>query len=131
MFIDRLLSSQGVTPKRIITDKLSSYRAAKRKVMPAVQHRSHKRLNNRAENSHLPLRKRERGMQKFMSRGQLQRFLAVFAGLRNLFVPPRHQRSAIDIHLHRITLSHNGNRQLCFALEIRMVKALAAKFKLS
>ncbi len=46
-------------PKRMITDKLRSYGAAKRQVMPNVEHRSHKGLNNRAENSHLPLRKRE------------------------------------------------------------------------
>ncbi|AVC52515.1 DDE domain protein (plasmid) [Rhizobium leguminosarum bv. viciae] len=61
----RLLKKQGLTPKRIITDKLRSYSAAKRDVMPAVEHRSHKGLNNRAENSHVPLRKRERVMQGF------------------------------------------------------------------
>ncbi|MHC2483174.1 putative transposase [Rhizobium leguminosarum] len=60
----RLLKKQGLTPKRIITDKLRSYSAAKRDVMPAVEHRSHKGLNNRAENSHVPLRKRERVMQR-------------------------------------------------------------------
>ncbi|SDR44903.1 IS6 family transposase [Pseudovibrio sp. Tun.PSC04-5.I4] len=100
--LTRLLKKQGVIPKRIITDKLGSYGSAKREVMPAVEHRSHKGLNNRAENSHLPLRKRERAMPKFKSPGQLQRFLAAFSGLRNLFVPPHFQRSAIDIHLHRI-----------------------------
>ncbi|KZL04994.1 Integrase core domain protein [Pseudovibrio sp. Ad26] len=100
--LTRLLKQQGVAPKRMITDKLGSYGAARREVMPAVEHLSHKGLNNRAENSHLPLRKRERAMQKFKSPGQLQRFLATFSGLRNLFVPPRHQRSTIDIHLHRI-----------------------------
>ena len=102
LLLTRLLKKQGVAPKRIITDKLGSYGAAKSEVMPAVEHRSHKGLNNRAENSHLPLRKREQAMQKFKSPGQLQRFLATFSGLRNLFVPPHHQRSAIDIHLHRI-----------------------------
>lgn len=56
----RLLKKQGLMPKRIITDKLRSYGAAKREVMPGVEHRSHKGLNNRAENSHMPLRKRER-----------------------------------------------------------------------
>lgn len=55
----RLLKKQGMPPKRIITDKLRSYGPAKRDVMPAVEHRSHKGLNNRAENSHLPLRKRD------------------------------------------------------------------------
>jgi putative transposase len=84
----RLLKKQGLAPKRIITDKLRSYGAAKRDVMPAVEHRSHKGLNNRAENSHLPLRKRERMMQGFRSPGGLQRFLSIFSALRNLFVPP-------------------------------------------
>lgn len=57
----------GFVPKRIITDKLRSYGAAKREVAPGLDHWSHKGLNNRAENSHLPLRKRERGMQGFRS----------------------------------------------------------------
>ena len=56
----RLLRKQGLTPKRNLTDKLRSYGAARRDVMPAVEHRSHKGLNNRAENSHVPLRKGER-----------------------------------------------------------------------
>ncbi len=56
----RLLKNQGMVPRRMITDKLRSYGAAKRQVMPGVEHRSHKSLNNRAENSHLPFRKRER-----------------------------------------------------------------------
>jgi putative transposase len=60
--LTRLMKKQGMAPKRIITDKLSSYGAARRQVMPSVEHRSHKGLNNRAENSHLPLRKRERTM---------------------------------------------------------------------
>ncbi len=53
--LTRLMKKQGMVPKRIITDKLSSYGAARRQVMPRVEHRSHKGLNNRAENSHLPL----------------------------------------------------------------------------
>ncbi|WP_352894474.1 DDE-type integrase/transposase/recombinase [Mesorhizobium sp. M0983] len=61
--LTRLLKKQGIAPKRIITDKLRSYGAARRQVMPNVEHRSHKGLNNRAENSHVPLRKRERTMQ--------------------------------------------------------------------
>lgn len=58
--LTRLLKKQGVEPKRIVTDKLKSYSAARRQVMPNVEHRSHKGLNNRAENSHPPFRKRER-----------------------------------------------------------------------
>jgi putative transposase len=63
--LTRLLTKQGMTPKRLITGKLRSYGAAKRQAMPGVEHRSHKGLNNRAENSHLPFRKRERTRQGF------------------------------------------------------------------
>lgn len=98
----RLLKKQGRPPKRIIIDKLRSYGAAKREVMPAIEHRSHKGLNNRAENSHLPLRKREQTMQGFRSAGGLQRFISIFSALRNLFVTPRHRRSALATHIHRI-----------------------------
>lgn len=67
----RLLKKQGLAPKRMITDKLRSYGAARRQIMPNVEQRSHKGLNNRAENSHVPLRKRERAMQGFRSPGGL------------------------------------------------------------
>jgi putative transposase len=97
-----LLKKQGVAPKRMITDKLRSYGAAKRQVMPDVEHRSHKGLNNRAENSHVPLRKRERVMQSFRSPGSLQLFVSIFSALRNLFVPPRSERSALATHIHRL-----------------------------
>jgi len=86
--LTRLLK-QGVAPKRMITDKLRSYGAARRQIMPNVKHRSHKGLNNRAENSHVPLRKRERMMQEFRSPGGLQRFVSIFSTVRDLFVPPR------------------------------------------
>jgi putative transposase len=99
----RLLKKQGSAPKRMITDKLRSYAAAKRQLMPTLEHRSHKGLNNRAENSHLPLTKRERVMQTFRSTGSLQRFLSAFSAVRNLFVPLRSKRTALAIHLHRIS----------------------------
>jgi len=98
----RLLKKQGFAPKRIITDKLRSYGAARRQIMPTTEHRSHKGLNNRAENSHVPLRKREWSMQGFRSPGGLQRFVSIFSALRNLFVPSHHDRSALGIHLHRL-----------------------------
>jgi putative transposase len=100
--LTRLLKKQGCPPKRIITDKLRSYGAAKRTVMPDVEHRSHKGLNNRAENSHVPIRKRERIMQGFRSWSGLRRFVPVFSAVRNLFVPSRSHRSAFAIHLHRL-----------------------------
>ena len=100
--LTRLMRKQGMTPKRIITDKLSSYGAARRQVMPSVEHRPHKGLNNRAENSHLPLGKREKMMQGFQSVGGLQQFTSVFSAVRNLFVPPRSHQSALTTHLHRL-----------------------------
>ncbi|RDI51360.1 IS6 family transposase [Microvirga subterranea] len=100
--LKRLLRRQGSPPRRMITDKLGSYAAARCHVMPRVEHGSHKGLNNRAENSHLPLRKRERMMQGFRSVGGLQRFTSVFSAVRNLFVPPHSHRSALATHLHRL-----------------------------
>lgn len=98
----RLLAKQGCRPKRIITDKLGSYAAARKAIMPKIEHRSHKGLNNRAENSHVPLRKRERQMQGFRSWPALQQFAQTFSTIRNLFVPPRSRRSALATHLHRL-----------------------------
>jgi putative transposase len=71
--------------------------------MPDVEHRSHKWLINRAENSHLPLRRREHAMQGFRSSDGLQRFVSVFSAVRNLFVPPHSHRFASATHLHRLT----------------------------
>ncbi len=107
--LTRLLKKQGLAPKRMITDKLGSYGAAKRQVMPQVEHRSHKGLNNRAENSHVPLRKRERSMQGFRSPGSLQHFISIFSAFRNLFVPPRSQRSALGIRSHRLRATAEWN----------------------
>ena len=98
----KLLKRQGWAPRRIVTDKLASYGAAKREVAPGIEHRSHKGLNNRAENSHVPLRKRERQMQGFRSAGGLQRFTSIFSAVRNLFVPPASKRQALSTHLHRL-----------------------------
>ena len=100
--LTRLMKKQGIAPKRIITDKLPSYAADRRQVMPNVEHRSHKGLNNRAENSHLPLRKRERMMQGFRSMEGLQRFTSVFSAARNLFVPLRSYQSALATHVYRL-----------------------------
>jgi putative transposase len=97
-----LLKKQGWRPRRIITDKLASYGAAMRELAPSLEHRAHKGLNNRAENSHVPLRRRERQMQGFRSPGGLQRFASVFSAVRNLFVPPTRRRSALATHLHRL-----------------------------
>jgi putative transposase len=86
----KLLKGQGSTPRVMITDKLRSYDAAKREIMPGVEHRSHKGLNNRAENSHQPIRRRERIMKRFKSSRQLQRFVSIHDPIANLFLVPRH-----------------------------------------
>jgi putative transposase len=86
----------------MITDKLQSYAAAGRQIMPNVEHWSHKGLNIRAVNSHLPLRKRERVMQTFRSSSDLQRFVSIFSALRNLFVPPCSKSTASEIRGHRL-----------------------------
>ena len=93
----RFMKKQGRIPKRFITDKLRSYGAAKREIAPGVEHRSHKDLNNRAENSHLPFRKRERAMQGYRSPGSLQRFLSIHSAIRNCFSVPARRRSALQI----------------------------------
>jgi putative transposase len=64
-FFRKLLKGLQYVPRVIITDKLRSYGAAKREILPGVEHRQHKRLNNRAENSHQPTRQREKKMRRF------------------------------------------------------------------
>jgi putative transposase len=83
-FLRKLLKKQRRPPRVLITDKLASYGAAKGEVMPSVEHRKHKGLNNRAENSHQPTRRRERQMKRFKSAGQAQRFLAAHDHINNL-----------------------------------------------
>ena len=97
----KLLKKQGCTPRVLITDKLKSYGAAKQDLMPGVEHRQHKGLNNRAENSHLPTRKRERIMQRFKSPNQAQQFLSVHEPIANLFHLQRHQKTASDFRVDR------------------------------
>jgi putative transposase len=86
----------------IVTDKLRSYGAAHREVIPSVEHRSHKGLNNRAENSHQPTRQRERAMKGFRSVGGAQRFLAAFSGISPHFRPRRHLLTAPE---HRLEMT--------------------------
>jgi hypothetical protein len=75
--------------KQLVTDKLRFYEAAHREVMPSVDHRQSKYLNNRAENSHQPTRQRERAMRGFRSTGAAQRFpVRVQRHLATLPVPP-------------------------------------------
>ncbi|MEV0305842.1 IS6 family transposase [Streptomyces prasinus] len=95
-FFRRLLKKTRTVPRVIVTDKLRSYGAAHREVMPSVEHRAHKGLNNRVEKSHQPTRQRERAMKGFRSTGGAQRFLAAFSGISPHFRPPRHLMTAPD-----------------------------------
>jgi putative transposase len=102
-FFRRLLKNTGAVPRVVVTDKLRSYGSAHREVMPSVEHRSHKGLNNRAENSHQPTRQRERAMKGFRSVGGAQRFLSAFSGISPHFRPRRHLMTAPD---HRTEMTH-------------------------
>ena len=93
-FFRKLLKGLQYVPRVLITDKLASYGAAKRAVLPSVEHRRHKGLNNRAENSHQPTRERERRMRRFKSPGHAQRFLAAYGPIASHFRPRRHRLSA-------------------------------------
>ncbi|WP_405997696.1 IS6 family transposase [Streptomyces sp. NBC_00829] len=102
-FFRRLMKTTGAVPRVIVTDKLRSYAAAHREVMPSVEHRSHKGLNNRAENSHQPTRQREQAMKGFRSAGGAQRFLSAFSGISPHFRPRRHLLTATR-HRFEMTL---------------------------
>ena len=93
-FFRKLLKGLQYVPRVIITDKLRSYGAAKREILPGVEHRQHKGLNNRAENSHQPTRLREKKMRRFKSAKQAQRFLSAFGPLSQHFQPRRHRLRA-------------------------------------
>jgi len=86
----KLLKRQGFAPTRIVTDKLPSYRSAFRDIGLTAIHDQDLRANNRAENSHQPVRRRERKMQRFKSPGSAQRFLSVQSATYNTFYHQRH-----------------------------------------
>ena len=89
-FFRRLLRSHGGEPRKIVTDKLRSYGVAQRELMPDVIHSTEQYENNRAEQLHEATRVRERGIRRFKSVRQAQRFLAAHAAVQNLFNLGRH-----------------------------------------
>ena len=100
-FFRKLLNRQGREPRRLITDKLRSYSAARRAVMPSVVHITDPYANNRAEGSHQPTRQRERQMRRFKSAAHAQRFLSVHGPVQNLFRVGRHLLRAVHHRLLR------------------------------
>jgi transposase-like protein len=101
----KLLRRQGLVPTAVVTDKLRSYGAALRELGFSGSHRQGLRANNRAENSHQPIRRRERKMQGFKSARSAQRFVSVHAAVyntfsvqRHLISPPTHRRFRTAAH---------------------------------
>jgi len=101
-FFRKLVRGCGYVPRVLITDKLGSYGAAKREVLPGVEHRQSRYRNNRAENSHQPTRRRERAMQRFRSPRHAQRFLSAFGPIRDHFSPRRHRLKAREYRAERL-----------------------------
>ena len=95
-FFKRLLRSYSAGPRKIVTDKLRSYRVAHREMIPEAVHVTDRYANNRVEQSHESTRVRERGMRGFKSVIQARRFLTTHAAVSNLFNLGRHLVSAND-----------------------------------
>ena len=104
-FFRKLRKGLQYVPRVIITDKLRSYAAAKREILPSVEHRQSRYLNNWAEVSHQPTRRRERQMQRFKSPRHAQRFLSTHSRIHNHF----------QIRHYRLTASeHRAARDIAF-----------------
>jgi putative transposase len=99
-FLRKAMKRYG-RPETIVTDKLGSYRAALRTIGNGARQQTGRWLNNRAENSHQPLRRRERAMQRFRQRRTLQKFAAVHSSVHNHFNQERHLYSRENFKLNR------------------------------
>ena len=97
----KLLRKQGFVPKLLVTDKLRSYGSAFRQLQLTCPHEQGLRKNNRAENSHQPVRRRERKMQRFKSARSAQRFLSMHAAVHNTFNLERHLVSRSTLRIFR------------------------------
>ena len=102
----KLLKKQGYAPEVLVTDKLGSYGAARRELRLSCRHEQGVRKNNRAENSHQPVRRRERKQQRFKSAGSAQRFLAMQAPVHNTFNLQRHLVSRRTLRHFRSEAAH-------------------------
>ncbi len=100
-FFHKLLKGLQYTPRVIVTDKLRSDAAAKRDFLPGVEHRQSRYLNNLAEVSHQPTRRRERHMRRFRSARQAQRILSTHSRIHNHFQLRRHRLSACELRAAR------------------------------
>ena len=104
-FFEAVLTKTEPPPRVIVTDGLRSYNVISREILPDVEHRRSKYLNNRAENSHQPTRRRERRMQRFKSPRQAQNFLAGFDVLYHYFHPKKHKLQA-EVYREQLALRY-------------------------
>ncbi|WP_043838627.1 IS6 family transposase [Muricoccus aerilatus] len=112
-FFKRLLAGLRYKPRRLVTDGLRSYGVAQRELLPEVPHRSSRYLNNRAENSHRPTRRRERQMQRFKSPEQTQRFLSAHSMIYGQFRPRRHLMTAGEYRRARTKAFRSWQQETC------------------
>jgi len=112
-FFRRLLKGQGCKPRWLVTDKLRSYDAAHRTIMPTVEHLNHVHANNRAEVSDQPTRQQEYHMRGFSSSPQAQRFLTLHGLTQNLFRLGRHLMRAVHYRLLRIQAFQVWQEAVC------------------
>ena len=112
-FFKRLLAGLKYKPRKTITDGLRSYGVAHRDLLPDVRHRTSRYLNNRAENSHRPTRRRERQMQRFKSPAHAQRFLSSHAMIYSHFRPRRHMMSADQYRRARANAFRVWRQETC------------------
>jgi putative transposase len=97
----KLLKKEGYAPDELVTDKLGSYGAARRELHLSCRHEQGLRKNNRAENSHQPVRRRERKQQRFKSAGSALRFLSMHAPVHNTFNLQRYLISRRTLRIFR------------------------------
>ena len=97
----KLCKKQGFAPKLLVTDKLRSYACAFRRLRLTCRHEQGLRKNNRAENSHQAVRRRERKLQRFKSARSAQRFLSMHAAVHNTFNCQRHLISRSTLRIFR------------------------------
>jgi putative transposase len=108
-----LLKGLQYVPRVIVTDKLRSYGVAQRHLLPGVEHRQSRYLNNRAENSHRPTRRRERQMQRFKTPEQAQDFLSAHSFIYGHFHPRRHRLAASAYRAIRSDAFNTWQQETC------------------